>query len=264
MEHVGRMGQSPFEPVEWDVTLDSGCGMSFSSVHKVRAEACRRLEEALLAPYAGREACKGDSHVCTPAPARAEATAPLARPCVCALVTTPACAAAALAAGATRVYAGADDLAEGAWPEGVIPWLDEVCREGDHARLDGWVRAGEPVAVGSVSELALAAERGALAEVRSCIPVHNESCLAALEDAGAAGVWLSPGAHARRGLRARPGGAGPRGALRPRPRARDDERALRAAGARPVRPRLPPPARCAAAGSPCATSTGASSPSART
>ena len=192
VEHVGRMGQSPFEPVEWDVTLDSGCGMSFSSVHKVRAEACRRLEEALLAPYAGREACKGDSHVCTPAPARAEATAPLARPCVCALVTTPACAAAALAAGATRVYAGADDLAEGAWPEGVIPWLDEVCREGDHARLDGWVRAGEPVAVGSVSELALAAERGALAEVRSCIPVHNESCLAALEDAGAAGVWLSP------------------------------------------------------------------------
>ncbi|MGQ5425674.1 peptidase U32 family protein [Thermophilibacter sp. ZX-H3] len=202
VEHVGRMGQSPFEPVEWDVTLDSGCGMSFSAVHKVRAEACALLEEAILAPYAcrGGSPCKGDSHFCTPG--RAKVTVPFARaapsarplvsPTICALVTAPECAEAALAAGATRVYAPADDLAEGAWPEGVIPWLDEICREADHARLDGWVRAGEPVAAGNVSELALAVERGALPEVRSCVPVHNESCLAALEDAGAAGVWLSP------------------------------------------------------------------------
>ena len=107
-------------------------------------------------------------------------------------MTTPECAEAALAAGATRVYAPADDLAEGAWPEGVIPWLDEICREVDHDRLDSWVRPGEPVAVGNVSELALAAGRAAAPEVRSCIPVHTTSALAALESAGAAGVWLSP------------------------------------------------------------------------
>ena len=59
VEHGGRMGQSPFEPVEWDVTLDSGCGMSFSSVHKVRAEACRRLEEALLAAVRGQGGVQG-------------------------------------------------------------------------------------------------------------------------------------------------------------------------------------------------------------
>ncbi|OUO35937.1 U32 family peptidase [Olsenella sp. An290] len=192
VEHVGRMGQSAFEPVSFSVELDPGCGMSFSAVHQVRAEACSRLEEALLAPYASREACKGDSHFCTPVPARAEVTVPPARPCVCALVVTPACAEAALAAGAERVYAPADALARGAWPACVIPWLDEVCREADHDRLDPWVRLGEPVAVGNVSELALAAERGALAEVRSCVPVHNEACLGALADAGAAGVWLSP------------------------------------------------------------------------
>ena len=192
VEHVGRMGQSPFEPVAWEVELDPGCGMGFSAVHKVRAEACALLEEALLSPYASRAACKGDSHFCTPAPARAKVTVPFARPCVCALVTTPECAEAALVAGAARVYAPADELSEGEWPEGVIPWLDEICREGDHARLDGWVRPGDPVAVGNVSELALAAERGAAAEVRSCIPVHNVSALRALEDAGARGVWLSP------------------------------------------------------------------------
>ena len=110
----------------------------------------------------------------------------------CVVVTTSACAEAALAAGATRIYASADDLARGSWPTGVIPWLDEVCREADHARLDPWVRAGEPVAVGNASELALAVSRGAAPEVRSCIPVHNASALAALAEAGAAGVWLSP------------------------------------------------------------------------
>ncbi len=192
VEHVGRMGQSPFEPVAWDVELDPGCGMGFSAVHGVRAEACRLLEEALLAPYAGRglEAVGG-----APEPPAAQDAASAAEPpCVCALVAAPECAEAALAAGAGRVYAPADELAERpeAWPEGVVPWLDEVCREADHARLDPWVRAGEPVAVGNVSELALAVERGAAAEVRSCVPVHSVSALRALEGAGAAGVWLSP------------------------------------------------------------------------
>ena len=47
----------------------------------------------------------------------------------------PECARAALEAGAGRVYATVDDLARGDWPEGVIPWLDEVCREADHGLL---------------------------------------------------------------------------------------------------------------------------------
>ena len=189
VEHVGRMGQSPFEPVSFSVELDPGCGMGFSAVHKVRAEACARLEDALLAPYAARDS-KGDSPLLNhfaAAPVRAAG-----EPCVCALVTSPECAEAALAAGAARVYAPADDLAEGSWPEGVIPWLDEICREVDHGRLDRFVAPSTPVAVGNVSELALAAHCGAAPEVRSCIPVHNTSALAALESAGAAGFWLSP------------------------------------------------------------------------
>lgn len=202
--HVGRMGASPFEPQDWSVELDEGCGMGFSAVHKVRAEACARLEEALLVGYVARE----KDGATAPAPdaglvARrlgevrcaagvAEPSAAAAeKPCACALVSTPETAEAALAAGAERVYASADDLASGTWPAGVIAWLDEVCREPDHARLDPWAAPGAPVAVGNVSELALAAERGAKAEVRSCIPVHNESALVALEAAGARGVWLS-------------------------------------------------------------------------
>ena len=199
IEHVGRMGQSPFEAVSWDVSLDEGCGMGFSAVHKVRAEACRRLEEALLAPYEARAKSTVAAPGADALPSLGQTGATDRAPSpevtrgveVCVLASAPEAAEAALAAGATRVYAVPDDLAHGTWPEGVIPWLDEVCRESDHARLDPWVRAGEPCAVGNVSELALAAQRGAAPEVRSCVPVHNTSCLSALEEAGAAGVWLS-------------------------------------------------------------------------
>ena len=48
------MGSSPFEAASFEVELDDGCGMSFSAVHKVRAEACLLLEEKMLAGYAQR------------------------------------------------------------------------------------------------------------------------------------------------------------------------------------------------------------------
>ncbi len=43
VEHVGRMGSSPFEAASFDISLDAGCGMGFSAVHKVRAAACKAL-----------------------------------------------------------------------------------------------------------------------------------------------------------------------------------------------------------------------------
>ena len=102
------------------------------------------------------------------------------------------------AAGAIRIYLDvidaqpAPNLLTRVAEEGVIPVLDEVCREADHARVDPWLRGGMPAAVGNVSELALARERGALVETRSCIPVHNMSTLRLIGDLGAQLVWLSP------------------------------------------------------------------------
>ena len=197
VEHVGRMGGSAFEPVSFEVELDEGAGMGFSAVHKVRAAACEALERAILEPYAERalrlapapKAVAADvEQTLAPEPA-AEAVREAE---VCVLAATPEVARAAMAAGAARVYVPSDELAEGAWPEGCVPVLDEVCREPDHARLDAFVREGAAVAVGNVSELALAVERGASPEVRGCIPVHNASCLDALERAGARAAWLSP------------------------------------------------------------------------
>ena len=102
------------------------------------------------------------------------------------------------AAGATRIYLDvidaqpAPELLARVAEEGVIPVLGEVCREADHARIDPWMRGGMPAAVGNVSELALARERGALVETRSCIPVHNTSTLRLIGDLGAQFAWLSP------------------------------------------------------------------------
>lgn len=190
IKHVGRMGSTPFEAASFDVGLDEGCGMSFAAVHAVRAEACALLEQALLEPYDRRRLPDIGSLRGSAANAMHDAHA--LTPEACALVASPEAARAARDTGATRVYAAVSTLDEGAWPDWVVPSLDEVCRETDIGRLDSYVQADKPVAVGNVSELALASVRGALAEIRGCIPVHNRSCLAALVEAGATGVWLSP------------------------------------------------------------------------
>ena len=192
VEHVGRMGSSPFEAVSFDIQLDEGCGMGFSAVHKVRAAACEALERAILAPYAERvnHLMVQSDPVC---PADLNDLGE-----VCALVTSLNAAAAARKAGAARVYMTVDDLlAEGLSPascsaEGVIPVLDEVSRELDHERLDPWFTPGAPAAVGTISELALGAEIGSIVELRSCIPVHNVPCMRELAARGAHAAWLSP------------------------------------------------------------------------
>lgn len=192
VEHVGRMGSSPFEAVSFDIQLDEGCGMGFSAVHKVRAAACEALERVVLAPYAERV-----NHLMVQSdPACPADLNDLGE--VCALVTSLNAAAAARKAGAARVYMTVDDLlAEGLSPascsaEGVIPVLDEVSRELDHERLDPWFTPGAPAAVGTISELALGAEIGSVVELRSCIPVHNVPCMRELAARGAHAAWLSP------------------------------------------------------------------------
>ena len=210
-EHAGRLGQSPFVAASIAVDMDEGCGLGFSAVHRLRSQATDALEQALKAPYEERvsqvEAPPSWKQWCEQVAAwRQRANLPVGafapkgegalrqaaqNAQVCCLVTTPECAQAALEAGATRLYAPADALAQGGFPECTIPWLDEVCRIKDHERLDRWVAPDAPCAVGSMSEFALAAQRGASLEIRPCIGVSNRSCVTALEEAGAAGFWLS-------------------------------------------------------------------------
>ena len=197
VEHVGRMGSSPFEAASFDISLDAGCGMGFSAVHKVRAAACKALEEAILAPYEERAKTLELPAIVTsdsrPAPEHYRDESQ-----ICATVTSLEAAEAARVEGATRIYMTTDalDAAElspaDAFGQGIVPVLDEVCRAVDHERVDPWINAGATVAVGNISELAVAAQAGATAEIRSCLPVHNTPCMEALAERGAGAFWLSP------------------------------------------------------------------------
>ncbi len=197
IEHVGRMGSSPFEAASFEVELDEGCGMGFSAVHRVRAAACEALEQLILSPYMTR-ACDAELQPVCAANAAPSPRADYTAPELCACVTSLETAVAARAAGATRIYMSVDNLIAAelspadALEQGIVPVLDEVSRQMDHERLDPWIVAGSPAAVGTISELVLAAERSAMAELRSCIPVHNVACLKALSQRGARGIWLSP------------------------------------------------------------------------
>ena len=158
--------------------------------------ACKALEEAILAPY--EERAKTLELPILDKCTRAMPEHYRDEPQVCATVTTLEAAEAARAEGATRIYMTTDALeAVGlspadAFEQGIVPILDEVCRAVDHERVDPWINAGATVAVGNISELAVAAQVGATAEIRSCLPVHNTPCMEALAERGAGAFWLSP------------------------------------------------------------------------
>lgn len=208
-EHVCRMGATPFEPVSIDIALDDDCGMSFSAIHALRTQAADLLAEKILQPYTSRTSLRGlagelaegapraslrESTWHTPStPASYESE-------LCVMATSSAVASDAARAGADRIYVPYDELSTTssstthlAYPDGCIPWFDEVCRNADHDRLAQYVQAHHPssVVVGTMSELIAARKQGIDAEISSAIPVHNPSCLQLLESMGATGTWLS-------------------------------------------------------------------------
>lgn len=161
-----------------------------------------RIEASLLASVVGPElSCVSADRVPSSAPCDATPGAiPTAMPTpeLCVLVDHAEDAAALRAVGANRIYLDVVEIEPteqalaAARDEGLVPVLDEVCREPDHARIDSWVASGEPVVTANLSELALARARGALAEVTADVPVHNVATLELLARLGVRGAWLSP------------------------------------------------------------------------
>ena len=215
--------------------------MGFSAVHRVRAAACKSLEETILEPYEERARTLELPAIVTsdsrPAPEHYRD-----EPQICATVTSLE-AAEERARGASRIYMTTDalDAAElspaDAFEQGIVPVLDEVCRAVDHVRVDPWIQAGATVAVGNISELALATQVGATAEIRSCLPVHNTPCMEHSPSADRRVLALARD-HARRDYLAWHLRARSPGHHRFRPPARYDERALHPAGGQRLHPRL--------------------------
>lgn len=208
IEHVGRMGTSPFEAVSFEIELDEGTGMGFSAVHKVRAAACKALEQAILMPWSDRKFAKTPESLVPSEPKEVgisdslkanqeigAADTVFGSPEICVLASSAKVAQTALAAGANRMYAPVDTL-DDSWPAQAIPVLDEVWRSPDYVRFSGQTKAqvskGSSIALGSVAQLAQAKQMGAAFEIRSTIPVHNAHTLTLMEREGAQTIWLSP------------------------------------------------------------------------
>lgn len=210
IEHVGRMGTSPYVALpSWDVQLDDGVGMSFSTVHSVRAEALENLTAQLLSPWHERSSQLLDAPYTPSTPNwSAPSNASLSQATqVCALVCTPEQALSARKAGAQRIYALVEDLHAPAssaiaqqcepgvgdtWPEEVIPVSAEVARKDDLSRAAQFFAYDKPLAVGSIAALSEARRAGATPEVWDTMELHNEWAMASLSRLGVSFFWMSP------------------------------------------------------------------------
>ena len=194
IDHVGRMGSTAFNPCEFEVELDEGCGMGFSQVHKVRALACERLEETIqksferdLCEVQGQDQLKQIAQDYTKdvvvAPGKIE---------LCVMVPDLEMAQEARLAGADQIYARVETLAQGGFDDDVWVVGDEVSREIDHERLDPYIASAKRATVGCISQLVLAQNSHTHFEIAPTIPVHNALSCAFMEHMGAQAIWLSP------------------------------------------------------------------------
>ena len=203
MEHVGRMGSSPFEAASFEVALDEAAAWAFPPYIRCVPPPARRWKKPFW-----RRTRSARKTLELPAIITSDS-----RPAARALPRRAADLRhrhltrgreAARAESATRIYMTTDalDAAElspaDAFEQGIVPVLDEVCRAVDHECVDPWILAGTTVAVGNISELALAAQVGATAEIRSCLPVHNTPCMEALAERGAGAFCSHPRSRSTR------------------------------------------------------------------
>ncbi len=204
-DHINRMGTTPFTLQSLDVVLDQGVGMGFSTLHKLRAQAAERLQEALLQPYHERTLERSPKRTFTARARKGSCK-------VGVLATNPACARAAKKAGADFIYVPVLNYRRGeaviagqlsgtaeqaGYPKQCIPVLPVVSHASDEEKRNGtdiWkrVREGKPVMVENLGQLLRSAELGALPEVGPHLPVTNHLDVQAMYDLGASRVWLSP------------------------------------------------------------------------
>lgn len=199
-EQIGRVGGTPFSIRNWDIVLDSGVGMGYSTLHKIRAQALAALEDTLLAPWRDRRLNKMPQRVSL-APARKGSLQ------VAALVRSMAGAQAAAAAGAELIYLHtlqfeADE--KSSRPDGlimpkgrlkklpIIPVLPAICHNRDEEKVLSHVKADEPVQVNNLAQLSSSIAAGAQIETGPSLGVYNTAALDFLANAGVKRAWISP------------------------------------------------------------------------
>jgi putative protease len=185
IEHVGRLGGTPFVPASWDVVLSPGAGIGFSELHRVRREAVESMETALLAPWAARRVSvsrlKRRGIVEAPRGIR-----------IAAVVADEQCARAALDAGADEAHVPVWALEDAEPTVGIVPILLRIDHDRDAEHTAAIAsRFGRAVA-GTLGQLRRCSRDGVLAQSHWSLNVVNPWSADVLAAMGAGTVWLSP------------------------------------------------------------------------
>lgn len=190
-EHVGRMGGTLFEARSWDIELQPGVGIGFSVLHRVRKEALEALEAQILEPWAGRRALGPK----VPVPPRGARSRGPAGPELIVTTSDIVTARSCLAAGARRVvmpHWALQQLDREEIPDDVEVELPRIAHDREVPDLVELMRSGERIVVGNLGLVRAAAERGAIVDAHWSLNALNGWTVAALDELGAAFVWLSP------------------------------------------------------------------------
>lgn len=221
LEHVDRMGQTPFELVDLSVELDDGVGMGFSQIHKVRTQALENLQADILDAlgYDQRKKSSGEIDIkgvlkTHHSKTKREKDILLSDLSICVHVSNPECARVAKRNGADRVYVNAlnfrrgmsqmcgvteSDISQAGYPKHCIQVMGAISH--DKVGLsreaiietDAWanVQDGSNVLVQSIDGIGRALEHECQIEIGAELPLVN---CASLEVAGAFDaktIWLS-------------------------------------------------------------------------
>ena len=192
IEHVDRLGNSPFVARSYKVELSDGVGMGFSAVHKLRAKACDELAEEIVKSHQTDLIDPPSRKMLEEFYTKQQQGAKnlTNEPYIAVVVRTPEQAKLALEQGADAVYARSEYRERGIWPEETIAFLDEVSREIDHKHQDRWMNQ-DSCLISNISELSYAKCHAGNYEVAPSLPVHNVGALSFVEGNGACRIWLS-------------------------------------------------------------------------
>ncbi|HET6351226.1 MAG TPA: DUF3656 domain-containing protein [Coriobacteriia bacterium] len=193
MEHIGRLGGTPYEVTSWDVDLAADAGMGFSTLHRVRRDAIACYESGLLSAWDERESVSPK----LPRPPRT-AMRTTEEPAVIAVVGSAEAARACLDAGAAEVHVAAHAWrADTMSDPRIVPVVSRIMHDAQADYLLRPARAAKRAVAGTLGALRLLASEGVDVQGHWSLNALNPWAVALLAESGASSVWLSPELSAR-------------------------------------------------------------------
>lgn len=190
VEHVGRLGGTPYRVEAWDLRISPGVGLGFSALHSARRAALEAYEAEVLRPW--RRAPRGA--VVLPDSVRRGRSSASGGVEIVAAVADMVCASAALDAGASRVLVPTWALpaGEGTRDPRVTPAFSRVMTDAELTAATDASLGYPSACVATLGAFETLSAPGRAIESHWALNACNSYTVAQLADMGAQLVWLSP------------------------------------------------------------------------